>query len=237
MIVIPAVDIMDGKCVRLIQGDPDKARIYYEDPLKPARFFVEQGAELLHIVDLDAALGFGDNLDVISRIVREVNIKIQVGGGVRDFERAKKLLGIGVSRIILGTAAIRNIDFVRKATEIFGGERVAGAVDARNGEVVIEGWRSGSNLNYLDLAEILENSGVGSIIFTSVSRDGTMKGPALNHISKLVSKVKVPVIASGGIRDLEDLLKVSKTGAEGVIVGTALYEGRFSLREAIETIK
>ncbi|MEM2876377.1 MAG: HisA/HisF-related TIM barrel protein, partial [Candidatus Bathyarchaeia archaeon] len=155
----------------------------------------------------------------------------------RNFRRAEELLNNGVSRIIVGTSTVQNLSFVKEAVQRFGSARVSGAIDARDDEVVIEGWRFGTNVNYLDLAEVLEYSGVGSIIFTSVSRDGTMMGPALDNISKLVSRVKIPVIASGGIRDLGDLLEVARTGIEGVIVGTALYEGSFSLREAIEMVK
>ena len=237
MIVIPAVDIMGGKCVRLVQGDPKKAKIYYDDPLEPARLFAEQGAELLHVVDLDAALGFGDNLNVIARIVDEVDVKVQVGGGVRSIEKAELLFGIGVSRVVIGTAAIRNPEFLREAVKRFGSKRIAGAIDSKDGVVMIEGWRFKSNMSYLEYAEFLEESGVGSIIFTSVCRDGTLTGPALDDISVLVSRVKVPVIASGGIRNLNDVIKVSRTGVEGLIVGTAIYEGKLNLKEAIEKVK
>ena len=237
LIVIPAIDIMGGKCVRLFQGDPKKAKTYYDDPLEPARLFVEQGAELLHIVDLDAALGFGNNLNAISRIVKGVDVEIQVGGGVRSIERAETLFRIGVSRVVIGTAAIQNPIFLREAVKRFGGERIAGAVDSRGGVVMIEGWRSKSNLSYLEYADFLEESGVGSIIFTSVGRDGTLRGPALDEISALVLRVKVPVVASGGVRDLNDVLEVSRTGVKGLIVGTAIYEGRLNLKEAIEKVK
>lgn len=237
LILIPAVDIMGGKCVRLVQGNPKKAKVYYDDPLEPVKLFVDQGAEILHIVDLDAALGFGDNLNVISRIVREVDVEVQVGGGVRSLERAETLFRIGVSRTVIGTAAIRDPYFLREAVRRFGSERIAGAVDSRKGIVMIEGWKSRSNISYLEYAEFLEESGVGCIIFTSVGRDGTLTGPALDEISVLVSRVKVPVIASGGIRDLNDVLEVSRTGVKGVIVGTAIYEGRLNLREAIEKVK
>ncbi|MCD6530788.1 1-(5-phosphoribosyl)-5-[(5-phosphoribosylamino)methylideneamino] imidazole-4-carboxamide isomerase [Candidatus Bathyarchaeota archaeon] len=191
LILIPAVDIMGGKCVRLVQGDPERVKVYYDDPLEPAKLFVDQGAELLHIVDLDAALGFGDNLNAVSRIVREVDVEVQVGGGVRSLERAESLFRIGVSRVVIGTAAIRDPGFLREAVMRFGGERIAGAVDSRRGIVMIEGWKSKSNISYLEYAELLEESGVGSIIFTSVGRDGTLTGPALDEISALVSRVRV----------------------------------------------
>ena len=235
MIIIPAIDLMKGKCVRLVRGDPKKMKIYYEDPLVPARMFMEQGAKLIHIVDLDAAMGYGSNAETISKIIKSFPIDMQVGGGIRSLEKAGEMLNIGARRVIFGTAAVRNPDLVRKAVSRFGGDKVAVAIDIRNDEVMVEGWTVKSGLNYIEFAKTLEHVGVGAIILTSTTLDGTLSGPALDPIKRLVESIDTPVIASGGIGSLRDLDKLSKTGVSGVIVGKALYEGKFSLKEAIKT--
>lgn len=237
MILIPAVDLMRGRCVRLFQGDPSKPKQYYENPEEAARFFQSQGAEMLHIVDLDAALGLGDNAKIISKIVRSVQIKTQVGGGIRTLERAKEILELGVSRAIFGTAAIRKPELILEVATIFGKERVAAAIDVKNGSPAIEGWQSKTSLEYIDVAQKLEATGVGCIIYTSVNADGTLSGPALSDTKRLVRSLTIPVIASGGIRDLEDISALAKTGVQGVIVGTALYENKFTLRQALKVAK
>ncbi|MBS7625753.1 1-(5-phosphoribosyl)-5-[(5-phosphoribosylamino)methylideneamino]imidazole-4-carboxamide isomerase [Candidatus Bathyarchaeota archaeon] len=233
MIVIPSIDLLRGKCVRLFQGDPSQVREYYQDPEEAVELFQSQGASMLHIVDLDAALGLGDNLNVISRIIKSVKIGTQVGGGIRSMEKAKKLLNLGVSRIVFGTACIRMPELVYEASSIFGKDRVAAAIDVRNGSPTIEGWKSKLSLEYVEVAKRLENLGVGTIIFTSVNADGTLRGPALIDVKRLVRSLSIPVIASGGIRDLDDIRELAKIGVQGVIVGTALYEKRFTLAEAM----
>ncbi|MEM3003827.1 MAG: 1-(5-phosphoribosyl)-5-[(5-phosphoribosylamino)methylideneamino]imidazole-4-carboxamide isomerase [Candidatus Bathyarchaeia archaeon] len=234
MILIPAVDLMRGRCVRLFQGDPSKPKQYYQDPLEAAMFFRSQGAEMLHIVDLDAALGLGDNAKVISKIVKSIQIRTQVGGGIRTLERAKEILDLGVSRAIFGTAAVKKPELISEVAAIFGRERIAAAIDVKNGSPAIEGWRSKTSLEYISLAQKLEAAGAGCIVFTSVNADGTLSGPALSDVKRLVRSVTVPVIASGGVRNLEDIAALAKTGVQGVIVGTALYENRFSLRQALK---
>jgi len=234
VILIPAIDLMRGRCVRLFQGDPSKSKQYYEDPAEASRFFQEQGAEMLHIVDLDAALGLGENTKSISRIVRSVRIRTQVGGGIRNFEKAKEILNLGVERAIFGTACIRKPELISEVASAFGKERVAAAIDVKDGSPTIEGWRSKTSLEYIEVARKLEDSGAGTIIFTSVNADGTLSGPALNDIKRLVRSLKIPVIASGGIKDVGDIQALAKIGAQGVIVGTALYENKFTLRQALE---
>ncbi|MGQ9542885.1 MAG: 1-(5-phosphoribosyl)-5-[(5-phosphoribosylamino)methylideneamino]imidazole-4-carboxamide isomerase [Candidatus Bathyarchaeia archaeon] len=233
MIVIPSIDLLRGRCVRLFQGDPSKFREYYQDPEEASIFFQSQGAPMLHIVDLDAALGLGDNLKVISRIVKSARIKIQVGGGVRSMERAKQLLDLGVFRVVFGTACIRRPELVSEVSTIFGKDRVAAAIDVKNGSPAIEGWRSKVSLEYVEVAKKLESLGVGTLIFTSVNADGTLRGPALNDVKRLVRALGIPVIASGGVRDLDDIRELARIGVQGVIVGTALYEKRFTLAEAV----
>ena len=237
MILIPAIDLMNGKCVRLFQGDPSKSKKYYEDPTQAARSFQTQGAEMLHIVDLDAALGLGGNIETIERIIKSVDIKVQVGGGIRTFEKAEKILELGVTRAIFGTAFIRNPELISQISETFGKQRVAGAIDVKDGRLAIDGWKSKTALGYIEVAQRLVELGVGAIIFTSVNADGTLKGPALNDTKRLVQLFDIPIIASGGIKDLEDLRELALIDVEGVIIGTALYENRFTLREALEVVK
>jgi phosphoribosylformimino-5-aminoimidazole carboxamide ribotide isomerase len=237
MILIPAIDLMRGRCVRLFQGDPTKPKQYYEDPEEASRFFQAEGAEMLHIVDLDAALGLGDNAKTISRIVRSARIKTQVGGGIRTLEKAKEILDLGVSRAIFGTACIRKPELISEVSRLYGKERVAAAIDVKDGSPAIEGWRSKISLEYIEVAQKLEVLGVGTMIFTSVNADGTLSGPALNDTKRLVRSLNIPVIASGGIRDLEDIRALAKIGVQGVILGTALYENKFTLREAMEAAK
>ncbi len=237
MIIIPAIDLMRGRCVRLFQGDPSRPKQYYEDPEEASRFFQSEGAEMLHIVDLDAALGLGDNLKTINRIIRSVRIKTQVGGGIRTFEKAREILDLGVSRVIFGTACIRKPELVSEASRVFGRERVAAAIDVKNGSPAIEGWRSKVSSEYIEVAQRLEKLGVGTVIFTSVNADGTLSGPALNDTKRLVRSLNIPVVASGGISSVEDIRALANIGVQGVIVGTALYENKFTLREAMEAAR
>jgi phosphoribosylformimino-5-aminoimidazole carboxamide ribotide isomerase len=237
VLVIPAVDIMGGKCVRLVQGDPTRSRVYFDNPLEAARRLEVQGAELIHLVDLDAALGSGQNLEAIEIILRELHVKVQIGGGIRTLEKAETLLELGASRVIFGTVAVQNPALVQEAVCRYGSPRVAVAIDERNGKVAFRGWKDQSAVDYLDLARSFEEMEVGTIIFTSTSVDGTLKGPQIEKVRKLVETVRVPVIASGGVAGLNDLVELAGTGVEGVVVGTALYEGRFTLEQAMEVVK
>jgi len=237
VLIIPSVDIMGGKCVRLVQGDPTKLKVYFANPLEAARLLEDQGAELIHLIDLDAALGSGQNMEAIEKILKNLRVKVQIGGGIRTLEKAETLLKLGASRLIFGTAAVQNPALIEEAIRRYGSLRVAVAIDERGGKVTFHGWKDRLEINYLDLARSFEAMGVGAIIFTSTSVDGTLKGPQAEKIVKLVETVKVPVIASGGIATLSDLVELAVTGAEGVVVGTALYEGKFTLKEALEVVK
>ncbi len=234
MLVIPAVDVMKGNCVRLIRGDPSRSKTYFEDPVEAAQIFAREGASLLHVVDLDAALGRGQNTETIARIIKTVPMKVQVGGGIRDVEKAGYMLKLGVARVIFGTAAIKNPRVVEEAVESFGSHRVAVAIDVRGSKATIEGWKNLTEVDYLDLARSFERLKVGIIVFTSASVDGTMQGPQLQQMTKLVEAVKTPIIVSGGISSLNDIAKLSMFKIFGVIVGTAFYERKFTLREAME---
>lgn len=237
MLVIPAVDIKEGKCVRLTQGDPKKSKVYFNDPLEAARSFQEDGAELLHLIDLDAALGSGQNMQVIERILTGVSMEVQVGGGVRTLEKAEKLLNLGVTRLIFGTSAVLNPVLIKETIRSYGSARVAVAIDEERGKAAFHGWKDRSEMDYLDLSRRLEALGVSTIVFTSVSVDGTLRGPQVEKIVRLVETVVIPVIASGGIASLDDLVTLAGIGVEGAIIGTALYEKKFTLRQAMEVLK
>ena len=237
MLIIPAVDIMGGKCVRLVQGDPKKLKVYFDNPLEAARLLEDQGAELIHLIDLDAALGSGQNMEAIEKILKSLRVKVQIGGGIRSLEKAETLLKLGVSRVIFGTAAVQNPSLIEEAVRRYGSPRVAVAIDEKEGKVTFHGWRDRSEIDYLDLARSFEAMEVGTIIFTSTSVDGTLKGPQVEKIIKLVETVKVPVIASGGIGSLKDLIMLAGTGVDGVVVGTALYERKFTFKQALEVVR
>ncbi|MDH5712758.1 MAG: 1-(5-phosphoribosyl)-5-[(5-phosphoribosylamino)methylideneamino]imidazole-4-carboxamide isomerase [Candidatus Bathyarchaeota archaeon] len=238
MLVIPAVDVMQAKCVRLVKGDPTKMKVYFDNPVEAASRWADQGAKLVHLVDLDAAIGIGQNIETIGKIVKDIPVKTQVGGGIRTLEKAGKLFRLGAYRVIFGTACILNSTLLEEAVHRFGSDRVAAAVDTTGkGKVAFHGWRTRSEVDYLDLARSVELMKVGAIIFTSVSVDGTLKGPPIERIRRVVSAVRTPVVASGGIGNLEDLVNVARTGVEGAIVGTALYEEKFTLKQAMEAVK
>ncbi len=234
MLIIPAVDIMDGKSVRLVRGDPSHKKTYYEDPVIPATEFAKAGAKLLHVVDIDAALGFGENLSSIKRIVSATGLPTEAGGGVRSLERARQLLDVGVQSVIFGTSTVNQIEIVEAALKEFGTSKVAVAVDAREDRVVVKGWTEPTGLNYLKLAESLDKLGVGSMIFTSVDADGTLTRPSIERVTRLREAVNTRLIASGGVSTLEDIKRLSETGVYGAIIGTALYERRIDLKEALK---
>jgi phosphoribosylformimino-5-aminoimidazole carboxamide ribotide isomerase len=237
MLVIPAVDILGGKCVRLFRGDPTKNKVYYEDPLEAAKRLETQGAQLIHIIDLDAALGSGQNTEAIKRILENISVNVQIGGGIRSLEKADELLKLGAYRVIFGTAAVKNPELVKEAVSRYGSESVAVAIDEKDGKVAVHGWKNKSTVDYVDLAKSFESMNVGALIFTPISVDGTLTGPQVEKTVSLVETVDLPVIASGGVAKLDDLVALTGTGVAGVVVGTAIYEKKFTLKEALETVK
>jgi phosphoribosylformimino-5-aminoimidazole carboxamide ribotide isomerase len=237
MLVIPAVDIMGGKCVRLLRGDPTKSKVYFDDPLYAAKLLENKGAELVHLIDLDAALGSGQNSDVVKRILKNVRVKVQIGGGIRTLEKIETLLKLGAFRVIFGTVAVQNPALIAEAISLYGSERIAAAIDEKDGKAAFHGWKDRSEIDYLDFACMLEEMRVGAIVFTTIGVDGTLEGPQVKKIEKLLETVKIPIIASGGISGLNDLAMLASVGVEGAIVGTALYEGKFTLEQALEAVK
>lgn len=234
MLVIPAIDIKDGKCVRLVQGDYDKEEVFSEDPVSVAKKWEREGAELIHIVDLNGARdGKMKNFEIIKKISDSVKIPLQIGGGIRNFETAKKLIELGV-KIVLGTVAVENTSLISNLSKEFGSEKICVAVDAKNDKVVIRGWTKKSGNSLTKILKRIERLEIGYIIFTNVERDGTLLGINEKALKKVIDNVSIPVIASGGISSLSDLRKLSRMGVYGAILGMALYKGCFSLKEAIE---
>ena len=235
MEIIPSIDLKAGRCVRLYQGDFDQETIYSDDPVAVALGWQEQGGNLLHLVDLDGAGGgIPANLSIITSIVQALKIPVQVGGGIRERATADALLSTGVARVVIGTAAVENPDLVEGLCQDYGGERVVVAVDARDGMVTIRGWTAGSRVSALELARQVRVLGVPRLLYTDVSRDGTLTSPNFAANTELVRETGMKVQASGGVSTLEDIRRLNKTGAEGVIIGTALYRGTISLAGAIE---
>lgn len=241
MIPIPAIDILDGNAVRLTRGDYDEVTIYADDPVELAREWTAQGAELLHVVDLDGARdGAPRNAALIQELSGACRIPVQVGGGIRDIAAVGLLLESGVDRVVIGTAAVTDPEFLDEALESFGPERFVVALDTRRGMVSLSGWMEESGLTAAELAAQLTNRGVERFLVTAIEVDGTMRGPDLELLGSVSEHTPVPLIASGGIgslSDLVDLRNLLEANIEGVILGKALYEKAFSLQEAMDTLR
>jgi len=240
VIVIPAIDLKDGKCVRLEQGLMERDTVFSDNPGAQARAWQDQGAELLHIVDLDGAFaGEPKNRAAIEAIVSAVSIPTQLGGGIRDIATIEAYLALGISRVIIGTAAQRNPELVKEACLKFPGRIVVG-IDAKNGMVAVQGWAEVTGITAVDLARKFEGFGVAAIIYTDISRDGMLQGPNLEATRQLAESISIPVIASGGLstlQDIKNLMTVESSGVIGVITGKAIYTGAINLAEAIRTGK
>ncbi len=240
MLIIPAVDIKQGRCVRLLQGRMDAETCFSDEPWQMALKWENQGAELIHLVDLDGAVEKKvKNLDAIKKILTEVTVPVQVGGGIRSAETVEMYLDLGVSRVIIGSEALYNPELVRDVCKKFPG-RIVVAIDARDGLVAVEGWTETSETKAVDLAKKFEQTGVAAINFTDIHRDGMQTGPNIIETEKLAEAVNIPVVASGGvssIKDIENLLPLEKKGVVGVITGRALYEKTLDLKEAIKISK
>lgn len=240
MIVIPAIDILGGKVTRLTRGDFKFEKSYEGTPLEFAKRWEAEGAEIIHIVDLDGAKkGVFKNLKLIGRIAASVKSSIELGGGLRDKKTIKHALDIGIGRVIIGTRAIDK-NFVKEAIEEFGRQRIVIGVDSREGKISIRGWTETEETTVLDFIKELENLGVKTIVFTDILRDGTLSGPNLDALKSILDVTGMDVVASGGISSIDDILELKRlepNGLVGCIVGKALYEGRLDLKEAIEIVK
>ena len=236
MLVIPAIDLKEGKCVRLEQGEMHRDTVFSDNPAEQAVKWQQAGAELLHLVDLDGAFaGQPKNRDAIASIIKAVSIPCQLGGGIRDIATIEAYLSLGLSRVIIGTAALRNPELVVEACGKFPGRIVVG-IDAKSGLVAVQGWAELTDITAVELARKFENCGVSAIIYTDISRDGMMSGPNIDATRALAEAISIPVIASGGVsslKDIENLMAIEKSGVTGAITGKAIYTGAINLNEAI----
>lgn len=233
MILYPAVDIFNGKCVRLRQGDFAESTVYFENPLDAARKWAGLGASSLHVVDLNGALeGRPVNLKPIEEILTSVNLPIQIGGGIRDEATAEIFLTMGAGRVVIGSAAVEDPDIVQVLSVKYE-DRIAVGIDARDGKVAIHGWKEIVDKEAIEVAQEFEGMGLRSIIYTDISRDGMLSGPNFEAIQKMISSVGIPIVVSGGVSTLEDLKRLKELGAGGVILGRSLYENRIDFKEAL----
>lgn len=240
MILFPAIDIRNGRCVRLTEGKFECETVFAEDPAEMAVRWADAGAEYLHVVDLDGALaGQSSNTEVIKRILAKVKIPVQVGGGIRTLANIEKMLALGVTRVILGSVAVRDPELVREACQKFPGQVVVG-IDAKNGEVAVEGWGIGGGIGAVELAKKMAAVGVERIIFTDISRDGMLSGVNVEATAELAKTSGIKVIASGGVSSLADIKALqahAADGIEGCIIGKAIYTGALDLKEALAVLK
>jgi len=233
MIILPAIDILGGSCVRLVKGEYGTAEKVAQDPFETAQSFCKAGAEYIHLVDLDGAKrGSKVNNELLCAIAAKVDVPVELGGGIRDIETISYYLDNGISRVILGSAALSDPELVKRATAKYG-EKIAVGIDAKNGMVSTSGWLVTSDADYLDFAELMEKCGVGNIIFTDIDKDGTLAGPNLEQLAALSKRVSVKITASGGIKSIEDIKALAKMKLYGAICGKSLYSGTLDLEEAI----
>ncbi len=239
MILYPAIDLKDGQAVRLLRGDMEKSTVFNDDPAAQAMEFVEAGCEWLHLVDLNGAFaGEPVNASAVDSILERCKVPAQLGGGIRDMATIERWLDKGLQRVILGTVAVENPDLVREAARAFPGH-VAVGIDARNGRVATKGWAEETDVMVTDLARSFEDAGVAAIIYTDINRDGAMQGPNVEATADLARAVSIPVIASGGVSSLEDLIALRDCGADlnGAISGRALYDGAIDLKAALAALR
>ena len=237
MIVFPAIDLKNGKCVRLMQGQKDAETIYFDNPVDVALNWQSKGAQYLHLVDLDGAFdGQPKNLELIKKIVEALDIPVELGGGIRTLEIAKEYIDSGVSRIILGTQAVKDFGFIEKLLDLYD-DKVCVSIDAKNGIVCTEGWVENSNIEALELASKLERYGLSTLVYTDISKDGMMTGPNFEMLGVLNNNLNMDIIASGGISCIEDMKRLNSMGLYGAITGKALYEGTIELEKLLEELK
>ena len=239
MIIFPAIDIKDSRCVRLIKGNFDEMTLYENSPLDQAKIYFQNGFSNIHIVDLDGALkGRSFNSNIVKEIVRNLKLKIQVGGGIRTIDDVNNWIKIGVDKVIMGTAAVENVDLLKTACERFK-NKIAVSLDVKDGFISLSGWKKNTNISAIDFVKKIENFGVSRIIYTDINKDGTKKGPNIKDTVELSSKVKIPFVISGGISSIEDIIKIkslNNPNIEGVIVGKSIYDGDIKINELAKQI-
>ena len=240
MIIFPAIDIKDSKCVRLIKGDFNKITSYANSPFDQAQIYFKSGFRNIHIVDLDGALKgkLSNNSNIIKEILKNLNLKIQIGGGVRTIDDVSNWVKSGVDKVIMGTAAVENIDLLKIACERFK-NKIAVSLDVKDGFIFLSGWKKQTNISAIDFVRKIENFGVSRIIYTDINKDGTKKGPNIKDTVELSNKVKIPFVISGGISSIEDITKIkslNNSNIEGVIVGKSIYDGDIKINELAKQI-
>ena len=236
MVIYPAIDIKQGKCVRLTQGRFSDVTVYSDSPVEMAKKWEQAGAKYIHLVDLDGALaGQSVNFEVIRQIAAEVSVPVQMGGGIRSLETIKNILDSGVTRVILGTSAVKNQQLVKEAVELYK-ERIVVGIDAKDGMVAIEGWEQVSEFKAVEFAKIMQEIGVKTIVYTDIACDGMLTGPNLAAMQEMAQSLDIDVVASGGVGSIEDIVALKPTGVEGVIVGRALYTGNVDLEKALAAV-
>lgn len=234
MTIYPAIDIIDGKCVRLVQGDYSQKTTFSDSPLDVAKKWRSLGGEFIHLVDLDGAKsGDTPNFELVTRIAKALDIPVEIGGGIRNMETVDKYLQNGVFRVIIGTAAVKNPEFVREAVEKYD-DRIVVGIDAKDGMAAISGWEDVSEAPALELAKRMRDYGVKSIIYTDIATDGMLGGPNIEAMREMKNNVDIEIIASGGVSSIDDVRRLKETGVEGAIIGKALYTGDIDLKLAIE---
>lgn len=233
MQILPAIDIKEGQVVRLFKGDFNQKTAVNPDVIGQSKIFAQAGIDFIHVVDLDGAFdGRATNRDLIAKLKKESGLGVEVGGGIRTLEQIEDYLAVGIDRVIIGSMAVKNPDFVKAALEKFGSDKVVVGIDAKNGMVATEGWLETSNVDYISLAKAMEKIGVTLFVYTDIDRDGTLTGPNFEHYDRLVAELTTAkVIASGGIAEQSDLVKLQQIGVAGTIVGKAYYNGNISLEE------
>lgn len=234
MIIIPAVDIKNGKCVQLVQGEPGTEQIVLENPAEVALQWENKGAKQLHIVDLDGALGSGENIHIVEEIIEKTSVPIEMGGGIRSINDAKRLLDVGVDTVIIGTMAIKNPEAITQLSDEYGSKRICVSLDSKDDKVVTHGWTEVTDKTALEYAKIFENKGAGSILYTNVNVEGLLNGIDIKPIKTLLNNISIPVIYSGGITSIEDLITLSNINTDYVVIGSALYKGILNFEDALK---
>lgn len=234
MLIMPAVDIKNGKCVQLVQGEPGSEQVIIENPEKVAKSWEDEGAEVIHVIDLDGTINEKISLDTIKKIINEVSVPIQLGGGIRTKQYAEELLNLDLERIIIGTMGIKNPEIIYKLSEEYGSDRIMVSLDSKDSKVVIKGWQEKIDKTPVELINEFENNGAGSILFTNVDVEGLLGGFNLNPVIKLVNSSNIPIVYSGGITNINDVKQLLKTGISGIVIGSALYKNKIKLKEALK---
>lgn len=235
MIIFPAIDIKDKKCVRLTQGDFDKVNVYGEDPSLMAKKWADYGAEFIHVVNLNGSRDeIGINDETLAKVTKAIDVPIQVGGGIRDEKRVKELLDLGINRVIVGTMAIENKELLKELIEKYKAEKIVVSIDAKNGKVATHGWEKVSDIDSVDLCKELEQIGVKTIVYTDISKDGMLEGPNFDIYKELSQKTSLDIIVSGGVTSIDDVKRLLDMNMYGAIIGKALYDNRIDLKEVLD---